>query len=516
MKKTESKEQKLGPQCYRNYMTLAVRLYLEKKYTQAIHFFGEALELSPGNKHCLVARSKCYLKEGRPDKALKDTELALQSDSAFPDAVLQKAEAYFQQSNFEAALVHFHRGVQFQVKQEMFIKGVYKCEEAILNAVRWLDKVKKKIGEETTDEERTDTKKSEDKNMTSVFVFENDSTLPSEDKMWILLAELYEDKKFLQKVLRKIDCRREHGWLSKLVVINQIVYFNNQSKFLLAKMPVIERLKQGARSKLGDDLQEINRIYKAKKFRECIDKCVNILNTYSTKELGSKQRHLAEVYSLIGACYLEKKMMEEARIIYINLLAIGDLLDDSEITLNAVSGLIVTYSDDKEYKIFVDVGETDNVGISELQEMWFNYRLGFMYLGVNNETAKKYINMCLQCAETGMNHYYITHSYVMLACANVRTKNFKEALKDIENCYNFFKEETTDDLEALENVLDKLKIIVKEEIACEEEERLLREAREKEVAERLRKEAEEAAATEEAARVAAAEAAARVKREHHQ
>jgi len=42
--------------------------------------FIQALELEPEAKNCLVARSKCYLKLGDPQKALQDAEAALAED----------------------------------------------------------------------------------------------------------------------------------------------------------------------------------------------------------------------------------------------------------------------------------------------------------------------------------------------------------------------------------------------------------------------------------------------------
>lgn len=43
----------------------------------------QALELNPGDKNGLVARSKCYLLLGEPLLALQDAETALHSDKTF-------------------------------------------------------------------------------------------------------------------------------------------------------------------------------------------------------------------------------------------------------------------------------------------------------------------------------------------------------------------------------------------------------------------------------------------------
>ena len=46
-------------------------------------FFSQALELQPGYKVCLVQRSKCYLRLGNADAALRDAEESLAEDKEY-------------------------------------------------------------------------------------------------------------------------------------------------------------------------------------------------------------------------------------------------------------------------------------------------------------------------------------------------------------------------------------------------------------------------------------------------
>lgn len=46
-------------------------------------FLLQALELQPGYKVCLVQRSKCYLRLGDPDAALRDAEESLAEDKEY-------------------------------------------------------------------------------------------------------------------------------------------------------------------------------------------------------------------------------------------------------------------------------------------------------------------------------------------------------------------------------------------------------------------------------------------------
>lgn len=46
-------------------------------------FFLKALTLKPDEKTCFIGRSKCYLKMGQPENALKDAEASLTQDKSF-------------------------------------------------------------------------------------------------------------------------------------------------------------------------------------------------------------------------------------------------------------------------------------------------------------------------------------------------------------------------------------------------------------------------------------------------
>ena len=47
------------------------QLFLNREYEKALALFTNALEIKPGDKTALVARSKCYLHIGDPESALK-------------------------------------------------------------------------------------------------------------------------------------------------------------------------------------------------------------------------------------------------------------------------------------------------------------------------------------------------------------------------------------------------------------------------------------------------------------
>ncbi|CAB0037898.1 unnamed protein product [Trichogramma brassicae] len=97
---------------------------------------AQALELSPKDKNALIARSRCHLLLGEPQKALADAELALRGRSRDPrnaKALYSKAEALYYLGDFELSLVYFYRGMKIRPEFDQFRLGVQKAKEAIQN-----------------------------------------------------------------------------------------------------------------------------------------------------------------------------------------------------------------------------------------------------------------------------------------------------------------------------------------------------------------------------------------------
>ncbi|KAH0563669.1 hypothetical protein KQX54_004268 [Cotesia glomerata] len=107
-----------------------------KHYNKALALYNKALELSPSDKNALLARSKCYLLLGEPQKALSDAEAALNekmNDSNNARAIFYKAESLYHLGDFELSLVFYYRGMRIRPEFDQFRLGVQKAKEAIQN-----------------------------------------------------------------------------------------------------------------------------------------------------------------------------------------------------------------------------------------------------------------------------------------------------------------------------------------------------------------------------------------------
>ncbi|XP_043275453.1 outer dynein arm-docking complex subunit 4 isoform X1 [Venturia canescens] len=105
-------------------------------YKSALFLYNQALELSPNDKNALIARSKCYLLLGEPQKALQDAEAALNEKIKDPNnarAMYYKAEALYHLGDFELSLVYYYRGMRIRPEFDQFRLGVQKAKEAIQN-----------------------------------------------------------------------------------------------------------------------------------------------------------------------------------------------------------------------------------------------------------------------------------------------------------------------------------------------------------------------------------------------
>ncbi|XP_072743692.1 outer dynein arm-docking complex subunit 4-like isoform X2 [Anoplolepis gracilipes] len=108
-------------------------------YNKAIFLYNQALDLNPNDKNALIARSKCHLLLGDPQKALDDAEAALRlnpKNSSNAKAVYCKAEALYHLGDFEMSLMYYYRGMKIRPEFGQFRLGVQKARDAIQNVLR--------------------------------------------------------------------------------------------------------------------------------------------------------------------------------------------------------------------------------------------------------------------------------------------------------------------------------------------------------------------------------------------
>ncbi|ORX53462.1 TPR-like protein, partial [Piromyces finnis] len=186
-------------------------------YTLALIIHNKGIDPSKNiDKALLVSRSECYLKLGNTESSLEDANKALRIDPNYCKAIYQKAETLYMMSDFEMALVFFHRGNQLRPELPEFSLGIHKAQEAINNSIGnpkechiqdIKDKVKKSQRGKSN-RKSTPTKKAEPTTSISIKKNSKDSLGFKSDTSeflnkinggedYQLLGELYVDKQYL-------------------------------------------------------------------------------------------------------------------------------------------------------------------------------------------------------------------------------------------------------------------------------------------------------------------------------
>ncbi|KAI8803697.1 hypothetical protein BJ742DRAFT_682853 [Cladochytrium replicatum] len=120
------------------FQTLAAEgdlLAQRNNFHEAIEVYTKALAIRPADKHCLVSRSRCYIYTGSPSLALMDADASLAEDKDFFKGIYQKADALYAQGDFELALMFYHRGNRQRPELDEFRIGIQKSREAIENSI---------------------------------------------------------------------------------------------------------------------------------------------------------------------------------------------------------------------------------------------------------------------------------------------------------------------------------------------------------------------------------------------
>uniref|UniRef100_A0A674IIZ1 Outer dynein arm-docking complex subunit 4 n=1 Tax=Terrapene triunguis TaxID=2587831 RepID=A0A674IIZ1_9SAUR len=303
-------------------------------------FASQALQLQAGDKHCLVARSMCYLKLGDTENSLRDAEASLQNDKTFSKGLYQKAETLYTMGDFEFALVYYHRGHKLRPELQKFRLGIQKAQEAIDNSVGSPSSVKlENKGDlcflsrqaEVWLKQKLQVKapKKDQKQQSKVGPIRNEKTERQ------LLGELYADKAYLEKLLKDEDLMRsstKHGMTVEDLILGGINYLDTRTEFWQQQKPIYARVRdrklmqqrwlperkrkpsEVARYILKS-MEEIDMLLTSSCPEGSCKKAEHVLNTiqgWSEDEIPNKNELIGNLYSCIGNAQIEMGQMGRA------------------------------------------------------------------------------------------------------------------------------------------------------------------------------------------------------------
>ncbi|NXY08049.1 TTC25 protein, partial [Pteruthius melanotis] len=443
-----------------NLMTEGTALSRRGQHDKALGCFNDALKLRAGDKHCLITRSKCFLKLGDTENSLKDAEASLQIDKTFPEGLYQKAEALYTMGDFEFALVFYHRGRRLRPDIHKFQLGINKAEEAIVNCLGNPSAVKLENTEELCfvsrqAELRSRKENQQQQNKPTKDQKRTKKQSPKTERQ--LLGEFYADKAYLQKLLKDEDLMQSstrQGIKVMDLVLDGISYLNHRRDFWQQQKPMYARvyerklLQQGRmqdkKRKLSDigrsiakDMEDIELCLDRGSAEESCRKAERLLRKiqgWTEEEVPNKNELICNLHSCIGNAHLAMGQMEAALHSHEMDLdfAVKNALTDA--VSRALDNIGHVHARTGRFHQAINAWEEKiPLAQSSLEKAWLFHEIGRCYLELDKaEAAQEYGQKSLQSADEEGDVEWQLHATVLVAQAQVKLKDYRSAIMNFE------------------------------------------------------------------------------------
>ncbi|XP_047701579.1 outer dynein arm-docking complex subunit 4 [Prionailurus viverrinus] len=499
-----------------SYMAEGERLYLCGEFSKAAQSFSNALHLQNGDKNCLVARSKCFLKMGELEKSLQDAEASLQGDPTFCKGILQKAETLYTMGDFEFALVFYHRGYKLRPDRE-FKVGIQKAQEAINNSVGSPSSIKlKNKGDVSFLSKQAESMKAQQKPHPMRHLVHHHpkieskrkGSLKSEKIVRQLLGELYVDKEYLEKLLLDEDLIKgtiKHGLTVEDLIMTGINYLDTRSNFWRQQKPIYARERdrklmqekwlrdrkrqpsQTARYILKS-LEDIDMLLSSGNAEGSLQKAEKVLKKvleWNKEEVPNKDELLGNLYSCIGNAQIELGQMVAALQSHRKDLEIAKEHDLPDAKSRALDNIGRVFARVGKFQEAIDTWE-EKIPLAKttLEKTWLFHEIGRCYLELDQAwQAQHYGEKSQQCAEEEGDIEWQLNASVLVAQAQVKLRDFESAVSNFEKALERAKlVHNNEAQQAIISALDDANKGIIEELKKTNYRETLKEKREKEEA----------------------------------
>nr|XP_047909122.1 outer dynein arm-docking complex subunit 4 isoform X3 [Anser cygnoides] len=425
-------------------------------------FWLNALKLRAEDKHCLVARSKCYLRLGDTENSLKDAEASLQNDKTFSKGLYQKAETLYTMGDFEFALVFYHRGYRLRPELQKFRLGIQKSQEAIVNCIGSPSSVKLENKEDLCFISRqAESKKANQKLQIKL----------TKDQKWTkkqepqrnpkverqLLGELYADKAYLEKLLKDEDLMKsstKQGIKVADMVLSGIAYLDTRTEFWQQQKPIYARVRERKlrqqrwiRDKkrkpaevaryIVKSMEDIDMLLTGGSSEESCKKAEHVLKTiqgWSDDEVPNKNELIGNLHSCIGNAQLEMGQMEAALQSHKMDLEFARQNNLPDAISRALDNIGRVYARIGKFQEAIDTWEEKiPMAKSSLEKTWLFHEIGRCYLELDKaEAARNYGEKSLQSADEEGDVEWQLHASVLVAQAQEKLKDYQSAIMNFE------------------------------------------------------------------------------------
>ncbi|XP_026064465.1 outer dynein arm-docking complex subunit 4 isoform X2 [Carassius auratus] len=449
-------EEVQGPKStFSTYVAEGDQLFQKGEYVKAIESFSTALSLQPGDKNCLVSRSRCYLKLGDAESALKDAETSLQDNKCFFKGLYQKAEALYTMGDFEFALVYYHRGNKLRPELQEFRLGIQKAQEAIDNSVGSPSSVKLENKGDLSFFHKTNGVRPKHLNPSHKRESKKHGRKidKSEKTAKELLGELYSDREYLEKLLQDEDLIKgkiRTGERVQDLIVGCISYLDTRTAFWQQQKPIYARQRDRklmqqqwnrALHKPPSDptryvlnsLEEIdtgNTESSLKKARELM----KVVKEWSEEVLPNKTEVLGNLHSCIGNALMDLGNMDKALHHHqkdLELANKGDLLDSKSRALDNIGRV---YARIGKFQQAIEVWEEKlPLAYGGLEKAWLFHEIGRCYLELKRyREARDYGSRSLMAADDISDEKWQLNASVLMAQAELKLGNYKACVSHFE------------------------------------------------------------------------------------
>ncbi|XP_063107633.1 outer dynein arm-docking complex subunit 4 isoform X2 [Cavia porcellus] len=428
-----------------SYMAEGERLYLCGEFAKAAQSFSNALHLQSGDKNCLVARSKCYLKMGDLAKSLKDAEASLQSDPTFCKGILQKAETLYTMGDFEFALVFYHRGYKLRPERE-FKVGIQKAQEAINNSVGSPSSIKlENTGDLAFLSKQAESMKAQQQPQPVKHLryqvqreSKRKGSLKSEKTVRQLLGELYVDKEYLERLLldegiNYLDTRSSFWQQQKPI------YARERDRKLMRDRWLRDRGRTPAQTVhfVLKSLEDIDMLLSSGSAESSLQKAEKVLKKvleWGCDEVPNRDELLGNLHSCIGNAQLELGQTAAALQSHRRDLDIAREHDLPDAKSRALDNIGRVFARIGKFQQAIDTWE-EKIPLAKtaLEKTWLLHEIGRCYLELDQALqAQYYGERSLQFAEEEGDIEWQLNASVLVAQAQVKLRDFESAVNNFE------------------------------------------------------------------------------------
>ncbi|XP_036943774.1 tetratricopeptide repeat protein 25 [Acanthopagrus latus] len=461
-------------------------LCLKGEYKKAIESYTMALTLKPDDKTCFVGRSKCYLKIGQSDSALKDAEASLKEDKTFFEGLYQKAEALYYMGEFEFALMFYHRGQKLRPQVQEFRLGIQKAQEAIENSVGCPSSVKLEIKGDLSflekDEERVQPITAI-QNLTREKKQQMKKTPKNEKTTKQLLGTFYSDKQCLENLLKDetlVKGKTKGGEQLQDVIQGCLTYIDSCTEFWSQEKPICpgERERKSMHQKCSkprhtapiepaqfllkslDDIAAELSLGNAEGSLKKAEEVMKIVQGWSEKEVPNKKEVLGSLHSCIGNALFDLGDMDKALEHHQRDLELAEQCKLPDAMLRALDNIGQVYARTSQFSQAIEFWERKiPLVCSGLERTWLFHEIGWCYLELRrHEEARDYGTRSAAAADEIADEKWQINANVLVAQSELKLGNFKSCVSHFEKALIKAKlQEDESAMNAIQKALDEAK-----------------------------------------------------------